>query len=70
MKFAGPAYKGGSSFLEHSKHLMSALDTCLRCSVIARPLHTVLSDHVHHLEVSGEDRLVVFEQLRILLVEP
>ena len=62
-KKVASTYKVSGSFFEHSQHLMRAINTCLCCLVVACARDTVLAHHVHHFQVSGKTRLVVFEQL-------
>ena len=57
-------YKVPCSIPEHSHHLVGSINARHRSLVIARALHTVLPNHVHHLEMTGQDRLVMLEELK------
>jgi hypothetical protein len=57
-------YKVPCSIPEHSDHLVGSVNACHCCLVIARALHTMLPHHVHHLEMPGQDRLVMLKELK------
>jgi hypothetical protein len=58
------AYKVVRSLLEHSNHLVGAINTCFGGIVIACSLNAMLPHHVHHLEMTRKNGLMVLEELQ------
>jgi hypothetical protein len=43
------------NLLEHSYHFMGPINTCFGGFPIACSFHAMLSNHVHHLQMSGQN---------------